>query len=466
VRWLSPRPPIDQYGVVLSRVRRRWVQLATAFVAAWGATAGCTDDPTSALLVFQVEDETYRPEFILFGWRAPAGGGLDDLRLPEQGALPARGRLGSVHIRLRDDQPGVRVVQARGMRSGQLVSAAQAEIPWRPGEQTLITLTLGCVAPAAALDSAAGCAAPSSVDGGALDATGDLSGTTGAEGAPDALSPVDIVAGRDQSAESVIADAREPGRDGGPGAGLDAQQPVDSPPPDAPVAPGTRLAEGLVLYFKLDEQAGSGTAADSSGHGNRGALANLDVSRAWAPGRFGRALELPGGSTAGWLSVAPSPSLNLVANGLSISVWVRAGPATAERSTIVARRSVGAGGFLYSLHLRGDRPGFWLNSSHGARAEGNSSRALPSDRWIHLALVHDEARLSARLYQDGDLVAASVSLLGFAPEVTPLIIGGSQGASASSIIDPFAGTVDEVAVYDRPLNVAEVRALAAGYQPR
>ena len=63
-------------------------------------------------------------------------------------------------------------------------------------------------------------------------------------------------------------------------------------------------------------------------------------------------------------------------------------------------------------------------------------------------------------------MAASVSLLGFAPEVTPLIIGRSQGASASSIIDPFAGTVDEVAVYDRPLNVAEVRALAAGYQPR
>jgi hypothetical protein len=450
---------------VLPRVRQRWVQLATAFVVVWGGV-GCSDDSTSALLIFQVQDEAYRPEFILFGWRAPADGGLDDLRLPEQGALPVSGRLGSVHLRLRDDQPGVRVVQARGMRGGQLVSAAQAEIPWRPGEQTTVTLTLGCVAPVVPPQSAAGCAEPSPADGGAHDATGDLSGTSGADVALDAPSPVDIVAGRDQGVEPVIADAREPGRDGGPATGIDAGQPIDVAPPDAPVAPGTRLAEGLVLYFKLDEQPSSGTAADSSGNGNRGALANLDVSRAWGPGRFGRALHLPGGSAPGWLSVAPSPSLNLVANGLSISIWVWAGPATDERSTLVARRSVGAGGFLYSLHLLGDRPGFWLNSSHGARAEGTSQRALPADRWVHLALVHDEARLSARLYQDGDLVAASVSLLGFAPEVTPLIIGGSQGSSPSQISDPFAGTLDDVVIYDRPLSLAEVRALAAGYQPR
>jgi hypothetical protein len=64
------------------------------------------------------------------------------------------------------------------------------------------------------------------------------------------------------------------------------------------------------------------------------------------------------------------------------------------------------------------------------------------------------------------VVATSLSLIGFAPEVTPLMIGGSQGASPSSILDPFAGTVDEVAIYDRPLSLTEIRALAAGYQPR
>jgi hypothetical protein len=464
---------------VLSCLRRRWLRLAVAILTASGGLAACTGETTSALLVFEVDDERHRPAYILFGWRAPGGGGVDDVRLPEQGTLPASGRLGSVHIQLRDDRPGVREVLAQGMRGGALVSAARGEIPWRPGEQTTVTLTLSCAGAAGTVADPAGCLTPGGTgDGGARDAAGEAPGAADAGAGADApvsgdggAAPPDQGPGEPMAADARIdAGGRDAPADRGPGLVLDGPRPADAPPgmdtgPALP-PPGTRLGAGLVVYFRLDDGAGSGTAADSSGNGNLGTLANLDVSRAWVPGRFGQAVQLPGGAAPGWLSVAASPSLNRISTGLSVSVWVRAGnPVGDWRATIVARRSVGAGGFLYSLHVLDGRPGFWLNSSHGARADGSGGQPLPRDRWVHLALVHDDPQASARLYQDGDLIAQDESLLGFGPENAPLVVGGSQGSGPGAVIDPFAGAVDELAIYDRPLSVAEVQALAGGFRP-
>jgi hypothetical protein len=69
------------------------------------------------------------------------------------------------------------------------------------------------------------------------------------------------------------------------------------------------------------------------------------------------------------------------------------------------------------------------------------------------------------LFLDGRTAGAGAHQLGFAPEITPLLIGGSQGYG-NSVTDPFAGQFDEIAVYSRALSAAEVRALAAGFQPQ
>jgi hypothetical protein len=446
--------------------RRHWVGLVAALVMASGALAACSDDGTSVVVVFRVEDEALRPEYILFGWRTPDGRLVDDLRLPASGVLPTAGsRLGSVQMDLLEDRPGVREVVARGMRGELAVSAAQGQIPWRPGERTTVTLTLDCLPPAALDHAGPGCATPTPAnDAGVPDGVGAQAGSADAAGGS-APPEEDATTATDQAAEAESGPRRDAAV---PDVPADVVPPADSGPPDARPEgppPNIDLSGGLVLYFTMDERPGSGTAADSSGYRNLGTLANLDVSRAWVPGRFGQALELPGAPLPGWLSVPSSDSLNRVSIDVSVSLWVRANPAGEGRATLIARRSPGTGGFLYSVHLEGDRPAFWLNSSHGARAAATSTQGLPRDRWVHLALVHDLRRLRAQLYMDGELAAQAVSPLALPPENSPLVIGGSQGASPGSVIDAFAGRLDEVALYDRPLTRAEVQALAAGFRP-
>jgi hypothetical protein len=223
------------------------------------------------------------------------------------------------------------------------------------------------------------------------------------------------------------------------------------------------LNDALVLYLKLDDGPSNAPLRDSSGNANLAFLTNLDVQQAWVPGNSGRAIALPGGATPGWISVKGSPSLDRITGDLSVSLWVRATTDPAGGPGTLLSRAASAGGVLYSLHLISGRPVVRLNSSQGAPGLAVSVVPLPADRWIHLAFVYDRARVL--IYLDGRPAGGGAHQLGLAPELTPLLIGGSQGYG-NSVTDPFAGQLDEIAVYARALSVPEVRALAAGFEPQ
>jgi concanavalin A-like lectin/glucanase superfamily protein len=94
-----------------------------------------------------------------------------------------------------------------------------------------------------------------------------------------------------------------------------------------PVAP----AEGLMAAYAFD--AGSGTtAADSSGHGNAGAIRHA----VWTRGRFGRALSFDGAGAV--VSVPPSRSLNLT-HAMTLSGWVLPSAEQDGWRTIVQRQA-------------------------------------------------------------------------------------------------------------------------------
>jgi hypothetical protein len=461
------------HGAVITSRARSWGWLALVVLA---LPLGCREPGPRALLTIRVDQAIYRPDHALLTWRSPSGQERRDVRVPRSGELPRIGaELATVYVDLDPSQPGEREVVVRGMRGDRQVSAGSARLSWQPGQQVEATITLGCfqgpatpgegVCPPAVPAPDAGADAPPSSDGLALD--GESPADAGADaGAPDATPRAD--------AGPVLEDA---------GPVLDLPVEVRPPPPDAADPPDVAivaidgpdpvdamtpppvdvdLTTGLVLYFKLDDDVSSGTAADSSGNANLGLLSNLEPGQARVPGHSGQGIELPGGEAPGWISVQSSPSLNLVSHELTISVWLRASPAPGGgRSTIVAR-AASAGGVLYSLHLLGDRPALWLNSSQGARGMAISATRLRRDQWVHLALVYDGMR--ARLHADGRVVAEAAHELGFAPEITPLTIGGRPGGAVPAI-DTFAGRLDEIAVYDRALTPAEVQALADGLQP-
>jgi hypothetical protein len=444
---------------------------------------GCADPGPRALVTIRVQDEAYRPEHLLLTWTAPQPTALQDVRVPATGELPRTGaELATVRIDLNAARPGDRQVTVRGMRGGRPVSGAMASIPWDPDRQVEVTLTLGCL-PAA--EPGAGCPAGDGPDGGtdplsvadALPSDGapdDGPAAPPMDGAPDAEPDLPAVLAADVApdvAADLAVDRASPppprrdasGRDAPPSlpdASPDSSgAPLDVAPPPPP--PGVDLTSDLVLYLKLDDGAPSGTPRDSSGNANLAILANLDLRQAWVPGHSGQAIALPGGATPGWISVEGSASLDQIAGDLSISLWVRATPDPAGSGTILTR-GASAGGALYSVQLSGGRPVVRLNTSQAAPGLAASAAALPADRWVHLAFVYDREHVF--LYLDGRPAGAGAHQLGFAPELTPLLIGGSQGNG--TVVDPFAGQLDEIAVYARALKVPEVRALAAGFQPQ
>lgn len=452
---------------------RRNTQLALVAVL---VTAACAEAVPRALVTIRVEEESYRPEYLVMTWEAPQGPPPQDVRVPAHGELPRTGaELATVWIELDEARPGDRQVRVRGIRGGHPISGAMARVPWQPGRPVEVTLTLG---PLSAVDTLGG------ADGGSDD--GPATPTSPPDGAPGAapdLPAIDLLpadAGAGGPTDAGAAADREvpppPDAGGAPDAAApvpDAAPDPDAGPPDAtpdgpadlapPLPPGVDLNEGLVLYLKLDDVPANGALRDSSGNANQAVLTNLDVQQARVPGHPGHAIALPGGAMPGWISVKGSPSLDRIAGELSVSVWVRPSTDPAGGSGTILSRAASAGGALYSLHLVGLRPLVRLNSSQASPGVAPGVATVAADRWVHVAFVYDQEHLF--IYLDGRPAGAGAHRLGFPPEITPLLIGGTQGYG-NTVVDPFAGQLDEIAIYARALSVPEVKALAAGFHPQ
>ena len=152
-------------------------------------------------------------------------------------------------------------------------------------------------------------------------------------------------------------------------------------------------------------------------------------------------------------------SLNGVSEGFAFSAWIR----RTGNGTILARRSVGANGFLYRLLLVDGKLGVQINSSNGARADLVAAANVPVGEYVHVAATYDLT--SVRLFLDGDNVGIQGYGLRIGPENSPLNVGASQDATLVGADDRFAGEIDELTIFNRPLSEQEVRALADGFVP-
>jgi len=106
---------------------------------------------------------------------------------------------------------------------------------------------------------------------------------------------------------------------------------------------------------------------------------------------------------------------------------------------------------------------------------GTSPRKIPLNQWTHVAGVYDSAAQTMKLYHsDDDLVKSGATEGNFGPDAgaadptqgttiaapaadsAVLQIGKDYGANA------FNGTIDEVRIYNRPLDITEVHILRDG----
>lgn len=217
------------------------------------------------------------------------------------------------------------------------------------------------------------------------------------------------------------------------------------------------LDAGLVAYFTFDE--GSGTAVlDRSGHGLDGAL----TGGTWRPnqGRYGGALYLASGD---YVTVPGFPAATA---DWTLSVWVRYAQADigSDRATIVTTEVPSMGGWELQGPVSPEAAELQFSYNRGNGPYNTLACCqIQADAWMHVtAVVNGQAPDGSRattLYLGGTARTVLAVPGPILPGNDTLHIGIEE--VPGKLEWPFRGTVDELRVYSRALNAAEVGALDA-----
>lgn len=441
-----------------------WLAVGTLILA-----GSCrAPDPPGALVTLELAGEMPRPSFALLNWLDPQKFVFRGVRVPAFGDLPVRGlRLAQVSIEATGEGDKRRAI-VRGLRDGQVVVEGALRVDLERGAQILVTVVLR----QGRMPDGDGDGIPDEVDDCATvrDPSGGCRGpmVTGAEpppveipdaGAstrpPPSTPPPPATAAADASPSTSSPDAPM----GGPGLPVDARA-SEPPPPDRPTdlprdlaPPDTRplpveLASGLLAHMRLDEGQGT-TTQDATGRGHTGTLV---AGPTWTMGGF------PGAQFANPFSLSfdgTSDFVELVPTGLpaanaatSWSLWVNypVAPSSVPQHMLALTN---AGSSARVIGFRGGRLGVW-------RFGGTflADTTPPPPGWHHLVYTFDGT--THRLHVDGTLRSSSTTPPDTAG-VTSARLGTFHGG-----VELFRGQMDDVRIWSRALNEAEIAALRAG----
>ncbi len=215
----------------------------------------------------------------------------------------------------------------------------------------------------------------------------------------------------------------------------------------------TSLSHGaLILHWNLDDASGT-TAADSSGNGHSGSY--LTGTPAWTA---------TGGASGGYASFSGTDSneafrtssFPTIATGgftsFTMSLWLRS--ADISNNTAAVLRT-GVGNSYYTVKTQSNtvrqvaRNTTEIQNSGGAISGGTIDPAT----WHHIVAVY-HSPTSREIFVNGSSIGTSTTDV---PFLVPT--GFSIGAldrSDTSVVDEFAGDIDDVQLYDNPLSAADV----------
>jgi WD40 repeat protein len=221
----------------------------------------------------------------------------------------------------------------------------------------------------------------------------------------------------------------------------------EAPMPEQP--PAKKPPDGVIAWWRAD-----GDAKDSVGD-NHG---TLKAGVTFAPGVAGKAFRLDGATR--YVEVPHSDLWGFGRRDFSIELWVQFRALTPSRdighpSAVFIGCDEGGnkwffaygGGFL-NFHVTN------ANGKGGFYAKADFSADV--DKWYHLAATRNRGTFT--IYVDGGPVASEkVDIIIPNPDA-PLTIGQAEAFF-------FSGLIDEVAIYDRALSPAEVKARWSALAP-
>ena len=180
--------------------------------------------------------------------------------------------------------------------------------------------------------------------------------------------------------------------------------------------------DSMVAAWFFDEGKGK-NVEDSSAHSNHG---KIKGNPKWVAGKFGRALELDGGT---YVEVADNSSLDIV------------------------DYYSGDGNYFLSTDCGGGptQAKFGITSTNGHTC-GPASPVLKKDTWYHVAGVFDGKKLS--VFIDGELETVQDQGGNITTSDWPIIIGSYAGLGYKS-----NAIIDELAVFNVALSKDDIRLL-------
>lgn len=202
----------------------------------------------------------------------------------------------------------------------------------------------------------------------------------------------------------------------------------------------------LAAWWEFDEVAGR-IAADSSGHKHNGTLqGELSFDKSSAPGKAGEALRLDGKES--WMEIKNYKGI-AGTRPRTVAAWIKT---TAAKGEILSWGTEDFGQMFIFGYIRG---------RIGVTPDGGYLYMNPEtndDKWHHVAAVVRRAELPSLgndvgLYLDGQ--PAEIHDIGLL-DLWPIQTGDKLDVRVGR---GFAGSLDDLRMYDRPLSDEEIKAL-------
>jgi hypothetical protein len=204
----------------------------------------------------------------------------------------------------------------------------------------------------------------------------------------------------------------------------------------------------LVAAFGFDENGGT-IANDNSGNSNNGALTN---GPAWsASGKYGGAISFDGINDL--VNVADANSLDL-ATAMTLEAWVKPSNVTGYKAILCKEN--GTSNLAYALCANDNNSKKLLTnapiySRWKYQYTSTGTTKLPLNTWTHITSTYDGTTL--RFFVNGAQVSATAATGNMVTTTNMLRIGGTPAMGGQY----FAGLIDEMRIYNRALNQAEIQ---------
>jgi len=229
------------------------------------------------------------------------------------------------------------------------------------------------------------------------------------------------------------------------------------------------LMSGLKGLWHLNETAGS-TFSDFSGNGNHGTaygnLVNTECTNLTAldncsgdVGAFGRSVTFNGTTaSAHYIGIPNSATLeNIQETSSTYSIWFK--QLKYQAGAIFVKQGYNLG----FRQLNDGRVGFDIYSSSNAYT-GVYTSAIRNGEWRNLTVTLDYSTGYIRLYLDGNLAQSGNIGVGYIMReygANPWRVGTAVACSAGTAgyCLPASGSVDEIAIWNRVLDISEIKQL-------